>query len=412
MATNFHPDLPNDQLHPPKDFSVSNNSSVLTKSDAGLLDWNTSPYGTETRITCGPDIAGGLHERKFYVFLDESNKGECYFDVAGETDTHVPIPGYHQIKIDIAANDSAITIASEIKQEFDRQTGSWGKLTTTVDGTGKVTFNGMTDSPDTVDGDTNFTFVNTKTYTGTTVLTSTNGVISWETGGGGSGTVTDVTGTAPIVSSGGTTPAISIPQASSTTDGYLSSSNWSTFNGKQNAISLTTSGTSGVATFSGNTLNIPNYSSGSSATNIPIKAFGSNLSTGLWIKNMQDTHAYKFSLAPRGANFTLVEAMAGACYYYRQGERFDNFRGFISGTAGQRVEIVVFSVSTLCGVTHSDNNAALGSQSVVLSGDRNADCFSIPGASPFSTDGMIVIAVSIPGRDNVSFQMQSRLVIL
>jgi hypothetical protein len=75
-----------------------------------------------------------------------------------------------------------------------------------------------------------------------------------------SGFVTDVTGTAPIVSSGGTTPAISIPAASSTVDGYLDNADWTTFNNKQDAITLTTTGTSGVSTLVGSTLNIPNYS--------------------------------------------------------------------------------------------------------------------------------------------------------
>ena len=38
--------------------------------------------------------------------------------------------------------------------------------------------------------------------------------------------LTSVTGTAPIASSGGSTPAISIPQANATTDGYLSHNDW------------------------------------------------------------------------------------------------------------------------------------------------------------------------------------------
>ena len=46
------------------------------------------------------------------------------------------------------------------------------------------------------------------------------------------GTVTSVTGTAPIASSGGATPAISISQSTTSTDGYLSSTDWNTFNGK------------------------------------------------------------------------------------------------------------------------------------------------------------------------------------
>ena len=47
------------------------------------------------------------------------------------------------------------------------------------------------------------------------------------------GTVTSVTGTAPVLSSGGTTPAISMAAATTSVDGYLTSTDWTTFNGKQ-----------------------------------------------------------------------------------------------------------------------------------------------------------------------------------
>jgi hypothetical protein len=76
------------------------------------------------------------------------------------------------------------------------------------------------------------------------------------------GGVTSVTGTAPVVSSGGTTPAISMAAANGSTNGYLTSTDWTTFNGKQNAITLTTTGTSGAATLVGSTLNIPQYAGG------------------------------------------------------------------------------------------------------------------------------------------------------
>jgi len=51
-----------------------------------------------------------------------------------------------------------------------------------------------------------------------------------------SGAVTSVSGTAPIVSSGGTAPAISITQATTSANGFLSSTDWNTFNGKQAAL--------------------------------------------------------------------------------------------------------------------------------------------------------------------------------
>jgi hypothetical protein len=44
--------------------------------------------------------------------------------------------------------------------------------------------------------------------------------------------VTSVTGTAPVVSSGGLTPAISMAAANTTTNGYLTSTDWNTFNNK------------------------------------------------------------------------------------------------------------------------------------------------------------------------------------
>ena len=52
---------------------------------------------------------------------------------------------------------------------------------------------------------------------------------------------------------------LSLGLASSSANGALSNTDWTTFNSKQNAILLTTLGTSGAATFIGNTLNIPNY---------------------------------------------------------------------------------------------------------------------------------------------------------
>lgn len=55
------------------------------------------------------------------------------------------------------------------------------------------------------------------------------------------------------------TKTISIQKAGSTQDGYLSSADWITFDGKQDAISLTTVGSSGPATLVGTTINVPNY---------------------------------------------------------------------------------------------------------------------------------------------------------
>jgi len=63
------------------------------------------------------------------------------------------------------------------------------------------------------------------------VLTTDGTNTSWVTNG--SGTVTSVTGTAPVsVATGTTTPVISMATANTTTNGYLTSTDWNTFNGK------------------------------------------------------------------------------------------------------------------------------------------------------------------------------------
>jgi hypothetical protein len=70
---------------------------------------------------------------------------------------------------------------------------------------------------------------------------------------------TGTTGTDFNVSSSVSTHTFNLPTASATVRGALSSADWTIFNNKQSAITLTTTGTSGAATFIGNTLNIPQY---------------------------------------------------------------------------------------------------------------------------------------------------------
>jgi hypothetical protein len=107
--------------------------------------------------------------------------------------------------------------------------------------------------------------------------TSTNGYLTstdWNTfNNKGSGTVTSVTGTAPVVSSGGATPAISMAAANTTTNGYLTSTDWNTFNNKGSgtvtsvaALTLGTTGTDLSSTVANGTttpvitLNVPTAS--------------------------------------------------------------------------------------------------------------------------------------------------------
>lgn len=99
-----------------------------------------------------------------------------------------------------------------------------------------------------------------------------------------SGTQTFATGSSGSdfnISSSTSTHTFNIPTASASNRGLLSTTDWSTFNGKQGALTLTTTGTSGASTLVGNTLNIPQYSGGGSSSAIDVQtayvALGSSI---------------------------------------------------------------------------------------------------------------------------------------
>jgi trimeric autotransporter adhesin len=113
-----------------------------------------------------------------------------------------------------------------------------GTLPVTAGGTGQTSFtNGQL-----LIGNTTGNTLTKATLTAGSGVTITNGAGSITISATGTGgTVTAVTGVAPIASSGGTTPAISISQSNTTTDGYLSATDWNTFNNKQPAGTYVTS---------------------------------------------------------------------------------------------------------------------------------------------------------------------------
>jgi hypothetical protein len=81
-------------------------------------------------------------------------------------------------------------------------------------------------------------------------LTSTD----WNTfNSKGSGTVTGVTATSPVVSSGGAAPNISLPAANGSTNGYLTSTDWNTFNNKGSGTVTSVTGTAPIVSSGGAT---------------------------------------------------------------------------------------------------------------------------------------------------------------
>jgi hypothetical protein len=128
-----------------------------------------------------------------------------------------------------------------------------GQLKTFISTVDLTLSNGGTSGPATLINN----ILNIPVYQGALTLTTT----------GSSGAATLIGNTLNIPQYGGvnytfnaplteTSGSVSITQATTTTNGYLSSTDWNAFSNKQNAITLTTTGT-GAATLVGSTLNIP-----------------------------------------------------------------------------------------------------------------------------------------------------------
>jgi|694.fasta_scaffold15514_2 hypothetical protein len=147
------------------------------------------------------------------------------------------------------------------------------------------------------------------------------------------GTVTAVTASAPMASTGGTAPNLSMPQSGAVQDGYLSSTDWNTFNSKQDALTLTTTGTSGAATLIGSTLNIPQYSGGGGAS--IVRLTGQTLTAASWtlvsgyytytFSNVNITVNTRVDFTPDNTSYlevttcgmqTQVTVAAGSCTFF------------------------------------------------------------------------------------------------
>ena len=131
-------------------------------------------------------------------------------------------------------------VGAIVSAEGDYNLTQLGDVTLTSPANGQVLKYNGTQWVNSTDADTGITTLNTLTALSQTFATGTSG--------------TDFN-----IISASSTHTFNFPNASATNRGLLSSADWSTFNNKQNAITLTTTGTSGAATFVSGTLNIPQY---------------------------------------------------------------------------------------------------------------------------------------------------------
>lgn len=195
--------------------------------------------------------------------------------------------------------------------------------------------------------------------------TETLNVPTYTLAGLGGISLTSLSATSPL-SYNNTTGVFSISQATGSTNGYLSATDWTTFNAKQGALTLTTTGTSGAATLIGTTLNIPNYATGgitgSGATGQATFWTGTSTVSGdngffwdntnkrLGLGTTTPTHILQTTTDIK-VNGVLIGAGTSGSYNTRVG-----FDSFISNTTGGS-NTAIGSVSLIANTTGSANTA-------------------------------------------------------
>ncbi len=214
--------------------AIALNGFGLVQSFGTLRNVNTTGYADGDILWYDPSVTGGLTKTKPSA---PNVKAQMAAVINGGSSGG----GTILIRIDsgstLGGTDSNAQITSPTAAQmltYASADGYW-KNTNLAAGTG-ISVNNATSGVITV---TNSAPDQTVVFTNGTGISVTgiypNFTIT-NTSPSSGGTVTSVTGTAPISSSGGNTPAISISQATTSTNGYLSSTDWNTFNNKQDAL--------------------------------------------------------------------------------------------------------------------------------------------------------------------------------
>ena len=195
---------------------------------------------TGQEINVGEVVAPDLAE-KIKVISTMSTNG-----AVGIKDEGTSITGGVKTINFVGATVTATNSGDDVTVNVSAGTGTVTSVAATA-GTGIS----VTGSPITTTGTLNIT--NTApdqtvalTQGGTTTITGTYPNFTISSADQFQGTVTSVTGTSPVASTGGTTPVISMPAATTSVSGYLTSTDWTTFNGKGSGTVTSVAATAGT----------------------------------------------------------------------------------------------------------------------------------------------------------------------
>jgi len=199
------------------------------------------------------------------------------------------------------------------------------------------------------------------------------------------GTVTSVTASSPLFSSGGATPNITIQQASGSQNGFLSSTDWTTFNNKQNALTNPVTGT-------GTTNYLPKFTGPSTIGDSSISDVASSpLSI---VKNASSITSNLIFISPTtGTNASILNldnAGAGSFYIGRQNSAGNSvllsglgaYASVIGHTGSQTLHLVTNAISRvqIDGSGATTFSSSVTASSIIRSGGTSSQYLMADGS--------------------------------
>ena len=231
---------------------------ILGTPTSGDFSTGTFTWPTFNQNTTGyaAGLAGGLIGSLPYqsavnttVFLAAGTNGQVLTLAAGVPSWATPTTGT-VTSVSGTGSVNGITLTGTVTSSGSLTLGgTLGSIANSQLNNSSVTFNGVAVA---------LGASGTITATATNALTIGTGLSGTSYNGSAAVTIANtgvlgVTGTAPVASSGGQNPVISMPAATTSVDGYLTSTDWNTFNNKQPAGTYvnSVSGTAGRITSTG-----------------------------------------------------------------------------------------------------------------------------------------------------------------
>lgn len=368
-------------------FPVSSGSAgqVLTTNGFGVLSWSDPNAGSVLSVT---GTAGEV-----------SVTGSASSPVVGLADNGVTSGTYTKLTVDSKGRvSSGTSLAAADIPNLDTSKLTTGTLPFSRGGTG---LNVSGTANQILGMNATQTALEYKTVSaGANVLITNNAGELVISAAVPSGSVTSVSATAPLVSTGGATPTLSISQATSATDGYLSFVDWNLFNNKLTTLDLGSVSATGTLAIARLPSLAGDISSVSGSNNMTVNYVGGLSSATIATAIIQTTSSSSLNVSN-----TIVKRDASGNFAASQGI-FENSVVIKDGVIGGAIGIYAPTGFTGYNLTLPSTSGTVGqvltaNGAGVLSWSNpaapvSASQWTTSGTSIFYNTGNVGIGVSSP----------------